>query len=122
MINKGLDDFLDLLRGEKLPAPPSNLEANVFRMLRLRRAETESEGFIFKEVFGVARNPGFVATVLALVVATSAITTAIATEFSNRSQALPEAPAWAVKAIDIELFNHSEGLLDCCRPSVVNQE
>lgn len=117
MKNDSLDDLLNLLRREELPTPPPNLEANVFRSIRLRRAEAESNGSVFNELLGTIWRPGFAATVLALVVATSTATTVIAAEFSDRAQALPETPAWAAEAIDIKLLKHSDDVLACCRPS-----
>lgn len=107
------ENQLSHLRHESIPDCPGDLEENVLRKVRDQRRRSqrlETQGLL---VSMLKPNIGFAA--LALAVIASAATTTVAMEYSDRS--VDRAVRMAEKAdpFQLEVFNHSDDLICCCK-------
>ncbi len=73
-----LDNKVEKIRMQPAPACPENIEINVLRKIRIVNA-TEPEETVVGWLTGLIPNTNFALTVLALVVAVSAVATAAST-------------------------------------------
>jgi|SRR5690625_1120282 len=113
MHNDRFEKLINHLRREALPPYPGNLEANVFRRIRLQGKRVESlDSHRFFPAF-LRLKLGLAA--LALAIVTSAVTTAVAMDFAERSADRIPPVVEGMDLLQLELLNHSGDLICCCK-------